>query len=173
MERMPHQAILPSVCWLCTYLLNRPSNIMCVWPVCVCDYAPVCISGTVLDSRLKSDSGSVMSSSVTSRTTAHQAPLSKRFSKQEYCMGWHSLLQGIFPTQELNLGLLHCRQILYHLSHQGSPWATVWEKRDAEVMRQGMMRGPASSQALPSWSLVSVVRQLEGNCGFRRLHRGS
>ena len=40
----------------------------------------------------------------------------------------HALLQGIFPTQELNRGLLHCRQILYHLSHQGSsqwvllPW---------------------------------------------------
>ena len=33
----------------------------------------------------------------------------------------HSLLQGIFLTQELNSGLLHCRQILYHLSHQGSP----------------------------------------------------
>ena len=33
---------------------------------------------------------------------------------------WHSLLQ-IFPTQGLNLGLLHCRQILYHLSHQESP----------------------------------------------------
>ena len=32
-----------------------------------------------------------------------------------------SLSSGIFPTQELNLGLLHCRQILYHLSHQGSP----------------------------------------------------
>ena len=31
------------------------------------------------------------------------------------------LLQGIFPTQESNLGLLHCRQILYHLSYQGSP----------------------------------------------------
>ena len=74
---------------------------MCVWPVCVCDYAPVCIPGMVLDSRLKSDSGSVMSSSATSRTTAHQAPLSKRFSNQEYCMGWHSLLQGTFPTQEL------------------------------------------------------------------------
>ena len=27
---------------------------------------------------------------------------------------------SFFPTQELNLGLLHCRQILYHLSHQGS-----------------------------------------------------
>ena len=31
-----------------------------------------------------------------------------------------SLLQGIFPTQELNWGLLHCRQILYQLSYQGS-----------------------------------------------------
>ena len=36
-------------------------------------------------------------------------------------MGCHSLLQGIFPTQGLNPGLRHCRQILYHLSHQGSP----------------------------------------------------
>ena len=33
----------------------------------------------------------------------------------------HSLLQGIFPTQESNLRLLHCRWILYRLSHQGSP----------------------------------------------------
>ena len=33
----------------------------------------------------------------------------------------HSLLQGIFPTQGLNPGLPHCRQILYQLSHQGSP----------------------------------------------------
>ena len=28
--------------------------------------------------------------------------------------------EGIFPTQDSNLGLLHCRQILYHLSHQGN-----------------------------------------------------
>ena len=35
-------------------------------------------------------------------------------------MGCHSLLQGIFPTQGLNPGLLHCRQILYSLSHHGS-----------------------------------------------------
>ena len=35
-------------------------------------------------------------------------------------MGCHFLLQGIFPTHELNLTLLHCRQILYWLSHQGS-----------------------------------------------------
>ena len=35
-------------------------------------------------------------------------------------VGSHSLLQEIFPTQGSNLGLLHYRQILYHLSHQGS-----------------------------------------------------
>ena len=34
-------------------------------------------------------------------------------------VGCHSLLQGIFPTQGSNLGLLHCKQILYHLSHKG------------------------------------------------------
>ena len=36
-------------------------------------------------------------------------------------VGNHSLLQGMFPAQESNLGLLHCGQILYHLSYQGSP----------------------------------------------------
>ena len=32
-------------------------------------------------------------------------------------VGCHALLQGIFLTQGLNLGLLYCRQIIYHLSH--------------------------------------------------------
>ena len=36
-------------------------------------------------------------------------------------VGCHSLLQRILPTQGSNLGLLHCRKILYHLSHEGSP----------------------------------------------------
>ena len=50
------------------------------------------------------------------------------FPRQEYWSGWdfpgkntgvgcHALLQGIFPTQRLNPGLLRCRRILYH-------WAT-------------------------------------------------
>ena len=33
-------------------------------------------------------------------------------------VGCHFLLQGVFPIQVLNLGLLHWKQILYHLSHQ-------------------------------------------------------
>ena len=40
--------------------------------------------------------------------------------------GSHSLLQGIFPSQGSNPGLLHCRQILYQLSHQGSPRILEW-----------------------------------------------
>ena len=41
-------------------------------------------------------------------------------------VGGLSLLQGIFPTQELNQGLLHCRRILYQLSYQGS--SLVWHQ---------------------------------------------
>ena len=37
-----------------------------------------------------------------------------------------SLLQVIFPTQGLNPGLLHCRQILSQLSHKGSPRRLAW-----------------------------------------------
>ena len=41
-------------------------------------------------------------------------------------VGSLSLLQGIFPTQGYNTGLPHCRQILYQLSHQGSPRILEW-----------------------------------------------
>ena len=47
---------------------------------------------------------------------AHQASLSMEFSGRNTGVGCHSPLQGIFPTQGSNLGLLHCRQILYHLN---------------------------------------------------------
>ena len=36
-------------------------------------------------------------------------------------VGGRSLLQGLFPAQGSQLGLSRCRQILYHLSHEGSP----------------------------------------------------
>ena len=60
---------------------------------------------------------------VTQWTIAHQAPLSMEFSRQEYWSDCHYLLQGIFPTQGLNLHLLyllHCRQVLYLLSQNPS-----------------------------------------------------
>ena len=42
--------------------------------------------------------------------------LSYQGSLKNTGVGTHSFLQGIFPTQRSNPGLLHCRQILYHLS---------------------------------------------------------
>ena len=57
---------------------------------------------------------------VTPWTVALQAPLSMELSSvQNTGVGCHSLLQRIFPIQGLNLGLMHCRWILHHLSHQG------------------------------------------------------
>ena len=48
------------------------------------------------------------------------------FSRQEHWSGFHALLQGIFPTQGLNPGLPHCRQILNHLTYWGSPRTVEW-----------------------------------------------
>ena len=48
-------------------------------------------------------------------TVAHQVPLSWDFPDKNTGVGCHSLPQVIFLAQALNLGLLHCRQILYPL----------------------------------------------------------
>ena len=44
-------------------------------------------------------------------------------------MGSLSLLQGIFPTQGSNLGLLHCRRILYQLSYKGNHGCSSWIRK--------------------------------------------
>ena len=69
-------------------------------------------------------SRSVLSNSLQSQTAACQIPLSMGiwdYPGITTGVGCHALLQGIFPTQGLNLGLPQCKQILYHLRHQGSP----------------------------------------------------
>ena len=52
-------------------------------------------------------------------TVVCQAPLSMEFSRQEYWSGLPFPSPGDLPDLGSNPGLLHCRQILYHLSHQG------------------------------------------------------
>ena len=71
---------------------------------------------------------SVVSDSMIPWTMAHQSPLSMEFSSKKAGVGNHSLLKGIFPTQESNLGFLLYKQIIYHLSHQRhSVWGSVLE----------------------------------------------
>ena len=52
-------------------------------------------------------------------------------------VGCHALLQGLFPTQGSNPGLLHCRWILYQLSHKGSP-----QLGEEHGNKEGPLHGP-------------------------------
>ena len=81
----------------------------------------------------ESISHSVVSDSLQLMTKALQAFLSLEFSRQKYWSELLSLLQEIFLTQGLNLGLLHFRQILYLLSNQRSNQ----EKSPGEGSHQG------------------------------------
>ena len=65
----------------------------------------------------KSESRSVVSHSL----RPHELYSPWNSPGQNTGVGSRSLLQGIFPTQGSNPGLLHCRWILYQLSHKGSP----------------------------------------------------
>ena len=59
----------------------------------------------------------------------------------------HFLVQGIFPTQGSNLGLLHCRRIPYCLSHQGSPCFFIGRG-------ENLLHRPAGwFSSLSSWAL--------------------
>ena len=64
---------------------------------------------------------------VTPWPVAHQAPLSMGDSSGKNTgVSCHALLQGIFPTQGSNPGLLHSRQIVYRMSHQRNPRILEW-----------------------------------------------
>ena len=67
-------------------------------------------------------------------------------------VGCHSLLQGIFLSQGLNPGLLHCRQILYSLSHQGSPGSnnlSGWNEELPSQISELPSDGAKESRFLP------------------------
>ena len=63
-------------------------------------------------------------------------------------VGSLTLLQGVFLTQELNRGLLHCRQILYQMSHQASTKTILRQK----VFQKSRPRMPT----VPLWDRFSL-----------------
>ena len=85
--------------------------------------------------------------------------------------GHHSLLQGIFPTKGLNLGLLHCRQILYHLSHQGSHRTTIVDSESCSVIFNslqlhglyGPWDSPGQNTRVGSLSLLQGIFLTQGS----------
>ena len=75
-------------------------------------------------------------------------------------VGSHFLLQGIFPTQGLNTGLLHCRLILNQLSHKGSPSLTrVTCKR--KPLLEVLLKAEKSfffAMLCSMWGLISQIK---------------
>ena len=70
-------------------------------------------------------------------------------------MGCHSPLQGIFLTHELNPALLHCRQILRHLSHQGSPLLC---HRPALKNLLGSVHGLGAPRWVFAWPILRFLK---------------
>ena len=73
-------------------------------------------------------------------------------------VGCRALLQGIFPTQGSNTGLLHCRRILYHLSHQGSPRILEWVASPSP----GDLPNPGIKTGSPALQVDSLPAELPG-----------
>ena len=95
-------------------------------------------------------------------------------------VGCHCLLQGILPTQESNPGLLHCRQILYQLSYEGSvEWKIVKVKvRKGKTEKEWIETG-VSPAVLDSslcillhqvkYHTLSSIRSFPGSSAGRRI----
>ena len=66
------------------------------------------------------------------------------------------LLQGIFLTQGSNLGLLHCRQILYCLNHQGSPMLYI-KSPELIHLKSGSLYPLTNVCPFPSASALAVT----------------
>ena len=78
-------------------------------------------------------------------------------------VGSLSLLQGFFPTDGSNPGLLHCRRILYQHSYQGSTW--IWSKlfsriqskpeKENDFIRKHTV-SPEKWRSLVTWPLSQI-----------------
>ena len=77
-------------------------------------------------------------------------------------VGSRSLLQGIFPTQGSNAGLPHCRRILYHLTHEGSPriieWIAYPFSRGSSQLKNGTGVSCIAGRFFTSWATREALR---------------
>ena len=87
-----------------------------------------------------SSPGNLPNPGIKSRSPTLQAnslPAEPQGKPKNIGVGSLFLLQQISPTQELDPGLLHCRQILYQLSYEGSPFTNMWNlKRKSNSNKQ-------------------------------------
>ena len=98
------------------YSLKKKKNLFGK-PIWICGLSFISMGLTDANINIESESRSVVSDSF----RPHGLYSLWNSLGQNILVGSLSLLQGIFPTQESNWGLLHCGRILYQLSYQGSP----------------------------------------------------
>ena len=113
-------------------------------------------------------SGGESSSVVSDSLRSHGLYSPWNFPGQNTGVGSLSLLQWIFPTQELNWGLLHCRRILYQLSYQGSPRGALegasrpspgcWSFHTSHWSQVGGGGSQGNSQLSVSWAMNTLAR---------------
>ena len=105
----------------------------------------------------ESESGSVLSNFL----QPHGPYISWNFPGQNTRVGSLCFLQGIFPTHRLNPGLLHCRQILYQLSHKGSPrilkWVAYPFSRRSSPPRNGASVCRISGGFFTNWAIKEAI----------------
>ena len=88
-------------------------------------------------------------------------------------MGCHFIVQGIFLAQGSNPGLPHCGQMLYRLSHQGSPsWGIKWqitERRRFDAFElwcwRRLLRVPWTARR----SNQSILKEISPRCSLEGL----
>ena len=84
-------------------------------------------------------------------------------------MGCHALLQGIFPTQGSKPGFLHCRCIVYRLSHQRKPAYVLLLRRFSRVRLCDPIDGSPPASPVPGilqartlqWVAISFSKALK------------
>ena len=104
------------------------------------------------------ESGSVWSDSL----RPHELYSPWNSSGQNTGVGSLSLLQGIFPTQESNPGLQHCRWILCQLSHKGGPrnleWVAYPFSRGSSRSRNRTGASCIAGRFFTSWATREALR---------------
>ena len=84
-----------------------------------------------------------------------------------------SLLQRIFPNQESNPGLLHCRRILYQLSHKESPrileWVTYPFSSGSSSLRNQTRFSGIAGRLFTNWAIREFWRHSRKETKLRRL----
>ena len=116
-------AVLCLVAQLCLTLCE-PSRLLCLWRFSRQEYwngLPCPPPGDLPTLGIEARSPTLQADSLPSESSR---------KPKNTGVGSLSLLQGIFPTQESNRGLLSCRQILYQLSYQGSPKSDIWVSKN-------------------------------------------